>query len=94
MRRKKIAVHNVGTRSNPADMLTKGIKRELLEEHVAFVNGHIRSKRDRSALKLNSVSVSDALAKGESKDGVITRIHLKPREALFKAHKMQRRLGA
>ena len=64
-------------------MLTKGLRRELLDEHVAFVNGHIRSKRDRSALKLHSVGVSDAWAKGGYKDGVIPRIHPKPRETLF-----------
>ena len=51
--RKMISVHKVGTRDNPADMLTKSLKRELLEEHVAFVNSHIRSKRDHSALKHN-----------------------------------------
>ena len=90
MHRKKRAVHKVGTRDNPADMLTKGLKRELLEEHVAFVNGHIRSKRGRPALKLNSMSVSDVWAKGGSKDGVITRIHLKPREALFTPMKVAR----
>ena len=88
--RKKIAAHKVGTRDNPADMLTKGLERELLEEHVAFVNGHIRSKRDRSALKLNSMSVSDAWAKGGSRGGVITRIHLKPSEALFTPIKVAR----
>ena len=71
-------------------MLTKGFKHELLEEHVAFVNGHIRSKRHRSALKLNSVSVSDAWTKGGSKDGVITTIHIKPREALFTPMKVAR----
>ena len=53
--KKKVSVLKVGTRDNPADMLTKSLKRELLEEHVAFVNGHIRSKRDQSAYKLNSI---------------------------------------
>ena len=95
-----ISVHKVGTRENPADMLTKGLRRELLNEHVAFVNGHIRGKRDRSALRLNSVGVSDAWAKGGNKDGAITRIHFKPRETLFTpmkvagAQEMQRPLGA
>ena len=41
-----------GIKSSSSNILTKGLKRELLEEHMAFVNGHIRSKRDRSALKL------------------------------------------
>ena len=50
---------------------------------MAFVNGHIRSKRDRSALKLNSVGVSDVWKKGGYKDGVITRIHIKPSVVLF-----------
>ena len=53
--KKKVSVLKVGTRDNPADMLTKSLKRELLEEHVAFVNGHIRNKRDQSAYKLNSI---------------------------------------
>ena len=64
MHKKKVAVHKIGTRENLADMLIKGLRHELLDEHVAFVNGHIRCKRDRSALKLNSVGVSDALVKG------------------------------
>ena len=59
------------------------LRRELLEEHMAFVIGHIRRKRGRSALKLISVGVSDACAKGGNKDGAIMRIHFKPREALF-----------
>ena len=58
-----MSARKVGTLENLADMLTKGLRRELLDEHVAFVNGHIRGKRDRSALRLNSVGVSDAWAK-------------------------------
>ena len=64
-------------------MLTMGLRRELLDEHAAFVNCHIRGKRDRSALKLNSVGASDAWAKGRCMNGAISRIHFKPREMVF-----------
>ena len=67
MHKKKRAAHKVGTKENLADMLTKGLRRELLEEHVAFVNGHIRGKREKSALKLNSVGVSDMWTKGDTR---------------------------
>ena len=42
---KKIAVDKVGTKESLADMLINGLRRELLEEHVALVNGHIRGKQ-------------------------------------------------
>ena len=74
--KKNVAAHHIGTRQNPADMLTTGLRRELLDEHLAFVNGHIRGKRDRSAFKLNG-------AKGRYINGAITRISFKPRETLF-----------
>ena len=67
--KKKMAVHKIGARENLADMLTKGLRRELLDEHVAFVNGHIRGKGDQSALTLNAVGASDAWAKGRYTNG-------------------------
>ena len=76
------------TRENPADMLTKGLLCELLDEHVAFVNGYIPGKRDRSAFKLNAVRSSDAWAKGRYTNGAITRIHFKLRETLFMPMRM------
>ena len=77
----EISVQKIGTKYNPADMLTKGLKRELLDEHVSFVGGHVCGSRDKSALTLNAVGQSD---KWELRnDAVLVRAHAKPRECLF-----------
>ena len=62
-------------------MLTKGLKRELLDEDVSFVGGYVCGSRDKSALTLNAVGQSD---KWELRnDAVLVRAHAKPRECLF-----------
>ena len=38
--KKEISVQKVGTRDSPADMFIKGLKSELLDEHVSFVGGY------------------------------------------------------
>ena len=66
MSNKSIAVKKVGTKENPADMLTKGLKREPLNEHVKTVGGYTTSVKAKSALSLGAVQFSDAW---EAKDG-------------------------
>ena len=38
---KELAVKKFGTNENPADMLTKALKRETINKHVKFVHGYI-----------------------------------------------------
>ena len=56
---KAISVQKTGTNVNPADMLTKGTKREVIDEHVNFIEGHICKQRDKSALNVNALSQGD-----------------------------------
>ena len=78
---KDIAVRKVGTKENPADMLTKGLKREPLNEHVKNVGGYTTSVKAKSALSLGTVQHSDSW---EAKDGrLFVRRHNKWRECLF-----------
>ena len=71
----------IGTKENPADMLTKGVKREVLEEHLRFVNGHVFQTRAKSALTINSMGACD---KWEDKnEQILVGIHCKLRECLF-----------
>ena len=78
---KSIAVKKVGTKENPADMLTKGLKREPLSEHIKNVGGYTTSVKAKSALSLGAIQRSDAW---EAKDGrLLVRRHNKWRECLF-----------
>ena len=52
VRNKSIDVKKVGTKENPADMLTKGLKREPLTEHIKSVGGYTTSVKAKSALFL------------------------------------------
>ena len=75
---KSMSVRKVGTQENPPDMSTEGQTREKLNEHVQFVGGHIYEKRDRSALAINSLGLSDSW---EFKNGnVMVRKHVKLRK--------------
>ena len=78
---KELAVRKVGTSENPADMLTKALKRETINKHVKFVHGYICTSRASSALSINCVNRSDHW---QTKSGkTIVRIHAKPRDCLF-----------
>ena len=57
---KSIAVKKVGTKENPADMLTKGLKREPLTEHIKSAGGYTTSVKAKSALSLGTVQHSDS----------------------------------
>ena len=78
---KSMAVKKVGTKENLADMLTKGLKREPLSEHIKTVGGYTSSVKAKSALSLGAIQRSDAW---EAKDGrLLVRRHNKWRECLF-----------
>ena len=78
---KDIAVKKVGTKENPADMLTKGLKREPLNEHIKNVGGYTTSVKARSALSLGAVHPSDSWDAAD--DRVMVRRHNKWRECFF-----------
>ena len=62
-------------------MLTKGLKREPLNEHVKNVGGYTTSVKARSALSLGTVQHSDSW---DTEDGrLFVRRHDKMRECLF-----------
>ena len=46
----------VGTKDNPADVLTKGFKRELIDRHVEFLGGTICCDRANAALSIHWMS--------------------------------------
>ena len=56
---RSIAVKKVGTKSNPADMLTKDLKREFLMDHTKNVGGHTTDVRVRSALSICAIKLGD-----------------------------------
>ena len=76
----QMSVQKVGTKDNPADMFTKGLKCETLDEHVAFIRGYVCEKRDKSALKLNTVLDHVGLSDkwGPSSGTMLVRSHFKP----------------
>ena len=73
--RNSIAVTKIGTKDNPADMVAKGVKREVFEEHLRFVNGHVFQTRAKSALTINSIGASDKWEKHDEQ--ILVRIHCK-----------------
>ena len=54
--RKTMSVEKVGTKENPADMLTKGMKRETIEEHMRFTGGQVHQGKSKTALSIHAVS--------------------------------------
>ena len=54
--RKTMAVEKVGTKENPADMLTKGLKRETIEEHMRFTGGQVHQGKSKTALSIHAIS--------------------------------------
>ena len=54
--RKELAVKKVCTKDNPADVLTKGFKRELIDRHVEFLGGTICCDRANAALSIHWMS--------------------------------------
>ena len=54
--RKTMSVEKVGTNENPADMLTKGSKRETIEEHMRFTGGQVQQGKSKTALSIHTVS--------------------------------------
>ena len=56
--RKTMSVEKVGTKANPADMLTKGLKKETIEEHMRFTGGQVQQNKSKSALSIHVVSRS------------------------------------
>ena len=78
---KSIAIKKVGTKENPADMLTKGLKREPLNEHVKNVGGYTTSVKAKSALSLGAVQLSDSWDAAD--DRLMIRRHNKWRECFF-----------
>ena len=56
--RKTMSVEKVGTKENPADMFTKGLKKETIEEHMRFTGGQVQQNKSKSALSIHVVSRS------------------------------------
>ena len=54
--RKTMSAEKVGTNENPADMLTKGLKRETIEEHMRFTGGQVHQGKSETALSIHAIS--------------------------------------
>ena len=54
--RKTMKVEKIGTKENPADMLTKGLKRETIDEHIRFSGGQLVANRSKTALSIHAVN--------------------------------------
>ena len=63
---KSIAFEKVGTKENPADIFAKGLKRELLMDHIKNVGGYTTDVRAGSALSIGAIKFSDSW---EAKNG-------------------------
>ena len=58
--RKGISVSKICTTVNPADMLTKGLKRETIEEQLRFTSGQVQQGKSKTALSIHAVSSSSS----------------------------------
>ena len=56
LHKKELAAQKIGTKGNPADVLTKGAKRELIDRHVEFLGGTICRDRANTALFIHWMS--------------------------------------
>ena len=54
--RKTISAEKVGSNENPADMFTKGSKRETIEEHMRFTGGQVHQGKSKTALSIRAIS--------------------------------------
>ena len=54
--KKELAVKKIVTKDNPADVLTKGFKRELIDKHVEFLGETICRDRASTALSIHWMS--------------------------------------
>ena len=61
VKRKNISIENHGAIGYPTDMLMKGLKRETLDEHVQFLNGHIRQAKSPTALSIHVVKYRSSM---------------------------------
>ena len=81
---KTIALNKVCTKENPAYLVTKGVKKELLDEHLKTMQGYTSTPRADSALSISTVGVSDWWEmKGDEGTQLWIRRHAKWRESLF-----------
>ena len=90
----ELEVQKVGTHENPADLLTKYVKAELIARHLESLHGRLEDHRANTALRVNNIFVKDSwLTRGSSGNGTWTRVHNTPRFCLFTPMKVARGPG-
>ena len=87
VKNKELSISKVPTELNPADLMTKGLKEELIYRHLKFMNFKVDNTRAKTAPKLQAVvGPSDSwekLNEQARRRGNWIRRHDKPRGALF-----------
>ena len=78
---KAITVQKIGTKVNPSDMMTKGLEREVIDEHVSFIKGYICKQTDKSALNVNALSQGDKWKLNN--EDMIMRVHCKKKTWIY-----------
>ena len=76
---KSLGVSKVHTQDNPADILTKHLKEDTMNEHIARIRARLHDVRSSSALKLNRLTAD----RWQNTPSQWIRIHNTPRRTLF-----------
>ena len=91
---KELTVEKVSTHENPADLLTKYVKAELIEKHIEYLRGRLEAQRADTALRVNGLVVKDQwLERGTTGGGRWVRSHNTPRVCLFTPMRVARGPG-
>ena len=87
---KQLTIKKIGTNDNPADLLTKFLKQELIEKHLKTIGCWTGTSRAKSAPQLQQITRRDEWI---GHGGDWARAHCKPRHALFTPMKVPKGPG-